>query len=326
MKIFWGQDSLSVNIIYLERLFATIQLFRVEFSVDLSGAVDMPLYAAGEDGYVFAADAEPGASYRCLECRTPLKLRRGRDRVPHFYHLQRSPGCHLYSKSEDHLVLQLQVQRFLADRTVQIERPFLDIHRVADVLWEKEKIAFEIQCSNLDLIEAESRIRDYNRIGYEVVWLLDDRIFNRRFMRDAEELLRSHPCYFFKFQRSGPAFVYDQMEIIISKKRMKRGSPIRVDLSKPRIKPSLEWPADLPSLIEQRIETSSRYFPGDLLHKTILAALHPGLALYLARWRRMETSLRELARPPGMIAELFEQIIAEPYDSLLNWLIERVDQ
>src|SRR5690348_8116797 len=108
----------------------------------------MALYASDGDDYIFAADAAPGGSYRCLDCLAPVKARRGANRIPHFYHLQRSPRCHLYSKSEDHLILQLQLQKLLNCDTAQIERPFFPIHRIADILWDKEKIAFEIQCSS----------------------------------------------------------------------------------------------------------------------------------------------------------------------------------
>ncbi len=154
----------------------------------------------------FAADAKPGGSYQCLECGSPVKVRRGKNRVPHFYHLQKSSRCRLYSKSEDHLVLQLELQKLLSKKSAKIESPIPDIHRISDLLWEKEKIAFEIQCSSLPLSEAEERVRDYKRVGYEIVWLLDDRIFNRRTVRSAEVFLRTQTCYYFSFQKMGTLF------------------------------------------------------------------------------------------------------------------------
>ena len=305
-----GLDSLSVNIIYLKRLIATI----------------MALYATDADGYIFAADASPGASYRCLECFSPVKVRRGRNRLAHFYHLQRSPQCHLYSKSEDHLLVQLQLQKILSEESAQIERPFLTVHRIADLLWEKEKIAFEIQCSSLDISEAERRVIDYNKLGYTVVWLLDDRIFNQRFVRNSEEFLRTQTCYFFSFQRAGISRFYDQIEIIIQRKRFKKSYPLTVDLSTPRIKPFLEWPPDIPDQIKDRIHRAERYFRGDLIHKTIQAAIHPYTALYLEKWRNIELELHRLNRPSGRISTFFQELIVLPYDQLLNWLIRRMDQ
>ncbi len=284
----------------------------------------MALYASDEDGYIFAADAKPGGSYRCLECSAPVKVRRGRDRIPHFYHLQRSPRCHLYSKSEDHLVLQLQLQKILRCETAQIERPFFTVHRIADLLWEKEKIAFEIQCSSLEMSEAKTRIIDYGKMGYDVVWLLDDRIFNRRSLRAAEEFLRGQTCYFFSFQRVGSYF-YDQMEIIIESKRLKKGFPLKVDITKPRAKPFLEWPVDLPNRIQERICQSDRYFRGDLIYQAIQAATRPSISWYFEKWRKLEIELGKARRPPWFIAKLFKRYISHPYIRFLEWLIDQVN-
>jgi Competence protein CoiA-like family len=284
----------------------------------------MALYASDEDGYIFAADAEPGGSYRCLECSAPVKVRRGRDRTPHFYHLQSAPRCHLYSKSEDHLILQLQLQKALGCETAQIERPFFTVHRIADLLWEKEKIAFEIQCSSLETSEAKTRIIDYGKMGYQVVWLLDDRIFNRRSVRAAEEFLRGQTCYFFSFQRIGSYF-YDQMEIIIESKRLKKGFPLKVDITKPCAKPFLEWPVDLPCRIQERISRSDRYFRGDLIYRAIQAAARPAIAWHFERWRTLEIELEKSRRPPSLISKLFKRFIAYPYIRFIEWLIDQVN-
>ena len=285
----------------------------------------MALYASDGDDYIFAADAKSGGSYRCVECQAPVKARRGRNRIPHFYHLQRSSRCHLYSKSEDHLILQLQIQKLLADETAQIERPFFQIHRIADLLWEKEKIAFEIQCSPLDLSEAENRVIDYRKIGYRVVWLLDDRIFNKRFVRTAEEFLRTQPCYFFTFQPAGVSKFYDQMEIVIANKRIKKSFPMKIDLSKPFEKPLLEWPSDLPSQILKKTTQNEFYFHGDCIHQAIQAAAHPTIACRFERWRKLEIELRQANRPRGALAEHFIRFIVRPYHQLLDWLIDRMN-
>lgn len=285
----------------------------------------MALYASDGDDYIFAADAKSGGSYRCLECRSPVKARRGRNRIPHFYHLQRAPRCHLHSKSEDHLILQLQIQKIIPDQTAQIERPFFQIHRIADLLWEKEKIAFEIQCSPLDLSEAENRVIDYGKIGYSVVWLLDDRIFNKRFVRASEEFLRTQACYFFTFQRAGLSYFYDQMEIVIANKRLKKSSSIKVDLSKPSEIPFLEWPSELPSQILGRTSQTGLYFQGDLVYQAIQAAIHPSIACRFERWRKLEIELRRANRPPGFLARCFKRFVIRPYHQLLEWMIDRLN-
>ncbi|HSX37722.1 MAG TPA: competence protein CoiA family protein [Chlamydiales bacterium] len=285
----------------------------------------MALYASDEESYIFAANATAKGSYRCLECRAPVKVRRGRNRVPHFYHLQKSFQCRLYSKSEDHLIVQLQLQKILSEKTVRIERPFLAIHRIADLLWEKESIVFEIQCSLIEIDEAKKRITDYAKIGLRVVWLLDDRIFNRKHLRAAEEFLRAHTCYYFTFRRLG-SFFYDQMEIIIEKKRLKKGRPLKVDLSKPILKPLLEWPANLPEQIEKRLAIETYYFQGDVLHKTVLSATRPFIVLVFKRWKTWEIELYACYSSKGTFKEFFNQLIARPYFQLLEWLIRKTDK
>jgi competence protein CoiA len=307
MKIFWSLDPLSVNIITFRRLIA------------------MPLYALDDDDFIFAGDAILHHSYRCLECSAPVKVRRGRDRVPHFYHLRRSPSCRLYSKSEDHLIVQLQLQRLIREETAEIERPFFLIHRIADLIWEKEKIAFEIQCSSLEIFEAEKRVIDYKKAGYDVVWLLDDRLFNKRFVRPAEEFLRTKYCYFFSFHRNGSLF-YDQMEIILQNKRLKRGQTHKVDLSRPYDKTFFEWPQNLTRQLVLRIESSEIYFRGDLIEKVIRSISFPTLALGFERWHKTEIDLKKLNRPVKKIYLFFKRSLVCPYDRFLMWLIDRADR
>ncbi len=150
----------------------------------------MALYALDGDKFLYALDAKPRELYQCVECLCPVKLKQGRQRNPHFYHIKKSPRCRLYGKSETHLLLQLQLQKLLSCEETEMERPFPSIRRIADVFWEKEKIVFEIQCSSISLEEVSARVLDYGKLGYTVVWLMDDRIFNQRFIRPAEAFLR----------------------------------------------------------------------------------------------------------------------------------------
>ncbi len=285
---------LSVNIIYYERFIA------------------MSLYALDNDDSIFAADADPLGRYYCLECFGPVKLRRGRNRVAHFYHVKKSPRCRLYSKSEDHLIVQLQLQKILSGH---MESPFLSIQRISDLLWEKEKIAFEIQCSQIQVHEVEKRTHDYAQMGYRVVWLLDDRVFNKRYLRNAEEFLRTQVSYFFTFARHADSFFYDQIEIIIDQKRMKKSPPVRVDFTKPKYK-HFDAPNYLPSLLEKRVSQTSLYFAGDLIDK---------MGPYLGRWKNWEIALKKRGRQPNRWIEFFLRFIGRPYERLLDWLIQKVE-
>jgi len=166
----------------------------------------MALYALDEDSnVVFASNAAPSQRYRCLECRGFVRKRASLHKRSHFCHLRNTPQCRLHSKSEGHLVLQTSLQERIPG--LEMERLFPSILRIADLCWEAEKIVFEIQCSPITIYEAERRRRDYWSEGFDLVWLLDDRLFNRKTLRVAEEPLRKRAGYFISLRR---AVVYDQ--------------------------------------------------------------------------------------------------------------------
>lgn len=198
----------------------------------------MSLYAVDEDHLIYADAAEAGKIYWCLDCFGPVKKRKRGQNFAHFYHLKASPACRLYSKALDHLVAQKELQRLFPQDVLQIERPFLKIDRVADVSWEKEKIIFEIQCSSMTEKEAEMRTADYFSIGYDVVWLLDDRRYNKRKCMPAESFLRTQNAYFLSFKRME---VYDQFEVFIEERRVRRGKALILDLFKVRRAPKIEF-------------------------------------------------------------------------------------
>jgi competence CoiA-like predicted nuclease len=277
----------------------------------------MPLYGFDGKESIYAPDALPNTQYRCLECKSPLKLRRGKYRTPHFYHIQTSPSCRLYSKSEDHLLVQLQIQKLYAPGAIQMEVPFLAVHRVADLLWEKEKIIFEIQCSSIQSEETENRIRDYRRLGYEIVWLLDDRLFNRRAIRPAEKFLRTHCCYFFHFQRNSFSLFYDQLEIHRDIKRIKKSKRIQIDLKKPLFTPKMEWPSYLPLQISDKIPNCPRFFRGDLIDRSLKSIQIHSLSHILAHWKMLEASIE----PPSIPSILLEK----PTHKYKTWLEEKLE-
>jgi competence protein CoiA len=275
-----------------------------------------PSSPVSRDGCTFAADALPKAAYYCLECGNPVRLRKGRMRMAHFYHIRRTSKCSLFSKSGNHLLLQLQLQKFLPQNQTEIERPFPSIRRIGDLVWEKEKIVFEIQCSKISSAEAALRSADYGKIGYTVVWLLDDRIFNKSFVRPAEEFLRKNTlCYFFSFANKGLSHFYDQLELIANHKRKQKGFPLKTDLSKPQKLPNHAWSDKLPSQILARTEQTNLYFEGDLVHR----ALNPGPSIAtLSAWKEKEDRLQTTKPVLHCLTALANQWIKNPYLKLLD--------
>lgn len=276
----------------------------------------MSLYAVNEDDLIDAIDAEPGKIYWCLDCFGPVKRRKGKRSFAHFYHLKTAPTCRLHSKTEDHLLAQLQIQKLFPEGEVQLERPFPEISRIADACWEKEKIVFEIQCSPITEKEGERRISDYRSIGYETVWLLDDKRYNKRVVRPAEEYLRRHCTYYLSIKQALFPTCYDQFEIFSEGRRVKKGKPLLVDLQKIGIRPAEGFNENLwPKQILQL--ESNRYFFGDRIDRA-LRNHH----LTLFRWRSLEIQAAQNRSKPNKLLFWFRYYIRRPYLFFLEKLIK----
>lgn len=283
----------------------------------------MALYAVDQDDLIFAGHAEPGKVYWCLDCFGPVKRRLGKDRIPHFYHIQSAPHCRLHSKTEDHLRAQLQLQKFFAPGVIQIERPFIKINRVADVCWESEKIIFEIQCSPITEKEAELRINDYRLQGYDVIWLLDDKRYNKRILRPAEEYLRRHSAYYVTIKPGLESDFYDQFEVFAEARRIKKGRGMPLDLQKVRKRPKIEFNEEhFPKQI-LRLE-NAKYFFGDRLDKALQAQRNSYALHAMQNWRALEIQLGKEQKKPSQFLRFLKRYIVSPYLVLFEKLIRRV--
>ncbi len=253
--------------------------------------ISMALFAKDNDETISAWDALPGKLYECLECQTPLRLRRSYLKFPHFYHLSTPFFCRLYSKSEKHLLIQYEIRKEIPQ--VFIEKAFPTIQRIADVVWEEKKIIFEIQCSFITEEEAKSRVKEYGSLGYVVVWILDDQRFNRKAVSAAEVWMRTQSSYFIDKH-----FVfYDQLETIQDQKRIQRGGKMPIELS------PLPIPAHAPKQLQNRIH-NKYYFKNDVLD----------LAL--------QSQITFLPKPKVRIKEFFNRYFKRPYSSFLDYLLK----
>lgn len=203
--------------------------------------------------------------YLCPECHLPVALRCGPLRQAHFYHVRRAATCAQHKKTEEHLGLQLALASSIPVKEVNIERPFLKIHRIADVAWETKKIVFEIQVSPITLQEAEKRCSDYRSEGWELIWILSDRRFNRRKLSAAESYLRDQTCYFSHWPRKE---IYDQFEIVRGFRRLYRGPKIQINPVMTEMHDAGDVPVfSLPSSLKKRWMSWRMRTKGDLLSK-----------------------------------------------------------
>lgn len=270
----------------------------------------MAFFAVDEDDLIYACDATTGKIYWCLECFCPVKKRIGKR--PHFYHLKARPSCRLYSKAENHLLAQLEIQKQFPSGEILIEKPFRDIRRVADACFEKRKIIFEIQSSPITENEVEKRNADYRSIGYETIWFLDDKRYNQRFLRPAESYLRTHGAYYFTIQKGMFTGFYDQFEIFFERKREIKGRALRLNIQKIFERPPLFFD---PKMIPEQIVNlkTNVYLEGDRLHTTL-----QNRESTLLRWHALERQIAINKKKKFKWSQFLKKYVLDPYLKLLD--------
>ena len=259
----------------------------------------MQLYALKETLPIFAKDAEKGETYICPECASFVRVRGGPLRQPHFDHVKTSKTCRQHQKSLEHLHVQLRLLEALSSEEAQIEAPFPKIGRIADVAWHTKKIVFEVQCSPIALAEVTSRIFDYQREGYAVIWILHDKQFNKTFLSAAERHLRGTPCYYTNCDKVGNGAVYDQFEVLKDYRRTFKGPALEVNPVKLSPIPNVTPPSELfPTLILERLATWKWFAKGDLLYRLLkegnLSLSAKRMAEVEARYKREKAPAKRL--------------------------------
>lgn len=197
----------------------------------------MQLYALKKDSLISAASARRSETYSCPECQGTLRKRGGEVRQSHFYHIRRPASCRQHAKSLAHLQIQLHLKSLIP--SLSLEKRIKN--RIADTLWEDQKIVFEIQCSPLSLHEAKNRCLDYLSYGYTPVWILHDKSFNKSHLSPAEDYLRSQATTYY----TNGHLIYDQFDICHHLRRTYRGPPLPINplLPKPPFPfPERDWP------------------------------------------------------------------------------------
>lgn len=213
----------------------------------------MQLYARENEQILDVSTAIRGKNYFCHECEQTVRLRGGLWRRPHFFHLRSNALCRQHQKGAIHIALQLHLQKQLPD--AKLEHSFPTIGRIADVACLESKTIFEIQVSPISPEEAKGRCRDYESIGFRLIWILHEQNFNGRWMRPAESLLRERGAYFSDMSSQGKGMIYDQFEQMKGLKRVWRSGPLQVDVRK------IQTPA------AQDFRSWDFYCKGDLLDR-----------------------------------------------------------
>lgn len=125
---------------------------------------------AGED--VLGWNAVKGEHYYCPACEGPVVFKPGRTVTPHFAHLAQSDCEYAEGESAAHLAMKATMARMFSESAVRLEVPMLPGHR-ADLVVPAARVVIECQASKIQAAEWERRTRNYNRMGYAVLWVWD---------------------------------------------------------------------------------------------------------------------------------------------------------
>lgn len=269
----------------------------------------MQLFATNADGKVIsAASARKQSDYRCLECGGAVRVRGGFHRQNHFYHLFLSSSCRQSGKSMEHLQVQRYLENILTES--ELEKPFPAINRIADVVWEREKLVIEVQCSPIKAEEVRERNRDYRSLGYEVVWILHDHRYNGLRVSAAEKELRDQPHYFTNMDSEGKGVIYDQYDWVQGDKRIRKLPLLEVKLDQVQRETALFCGH---SEIMRRIASRTVFFEGDLATRIAEGNAKEYLSMIASGDKETSVSIWQM---------FWNKAIARPYHIFFQLVLE----
>lgn len=285
----------------------------------------MQLYAFDQKRQViFARDASRQMDYFCPECSGVLRLRGGVHRQNHFYHLETTRNCRQSGKSIEHLNVQLYFLSALPIGECILEMRFPEISRIADIYWADKKIVFEVQCSPISRQEVQERSKDYQSLGFEVIWVLHDKRYNQKRSTSAEDFLHHRPHYFTNIDEGGAGIIYDQFSQLDKGYRINCMPPLAIDVSHPKwIEKGAKFEGKMLNLIERRLKASSGYFANDLADHFFNSVIQND---YLEKALELEISSGLTITSNTLfkrIKFLFCQYIIRPYQLLFQLLLEK---
>jgi competence CoiA-like predicted nuclease len=81
------------------------------------------------------------------------------------------------AKSPLHRKIQIFLQKSYGGDDLYLEKKFPSLRRTADIVLMGQKKIIEVQTSLIGIKEMMERERDYRSLGFEVIWLLYDKVF-----------------------------------------------------------------------------------------------------------------------------------------------------
>ncbi len=263
----------------------------------------MQLYALDQNNQLVPANrAVRQKNYFCLECNKQIRLRGGIHRQNHYYHTEPNRACKLGGKSLTHLSVQSYFQSTLPEGDCLLEHRFPRVNRIADAVWTSKKIVFEIQVSPITAEEIRQRNTDYSSMGYQVVWILHDKQFNKHRVTAAEIFLQENPHYFTNIDANGHGKIYDSIRHFDKK--------FEVDITQPtkNKRPIFK----IPKNIDLRIQKWPISFEGDIISSVSDKKYRPYFDQFL-----------DGEKPKLSLIGLWHEWIVRPYFIFFQIILER---
>ena len=231
----------------------------------------MQYYALDGESIVQAIQAVRQKNYLCPECRSHVRLRKGPERQPHFYHL--SAPSFLQSKQQefDASYDPMDLAGSFASRRSRHGEDLL-LYRTDC----RRRLGKAKNCLSKSSARPSRPKRPYkgarlikasvtNRSGSYTI----NAIIKRRSSL-AESYLRKNRCYYTDIDEKGHGKIYDQWDIAKGGRRIFRGPPLPVDLTKP-----LLLQKSAPEELALRFLNSHLYFQGDFCDRYLKAPPSP---------------------------------------------------
>ncbi|MFT4551399.1 MAG: competence protein CoiA [Chlamydiales bacterium] len=279
---------------------------------------------------IFASRAIRHHDYICIECGKIVRLRGGIHRQKHFFHLSPSKHCRQNGKGMTHLRIQEYLFSLFGPENCGMEARFSNINRIADLVWWKEKLVFEIQYSPISASEVEERNKDYASEGFQVIWILHDKNFNQCRLSAAEIFLRNAPYYFSNIDINGRGYIYDQFDIFHNGLRLFQSEAINITPTTPKKinYDTKQYP--LPIFIKNRLTHWPIHFSEDILSKFLSAQEKPHHVKILTyidqsekQFKEKHLPIPEKITPFYLFSLLYGKILKRPFIILFRFLLER---
>jgi competence CoiA-like predicted nuclease len=137
-----------------------------------------------------------------------------------------------YINNRLHRTIQNKILSIIASPDVVLE--YKVGSHIADVYWPSQKTVFEVQCSPISLNEAKRRTEDFEKLNLNIIWILHQKTFNKKYMSRAEMFLLGHKRVFYSnISQAGEGIIFDQEEALYFNKRLYKSPPNEIFLHLP---------------------------------------------------------------------------------------------